>query len=81
VATFFFSAIAFFVNQEFILPGSLAAVAAVTFVAALELVPGFNRFIQLVPLHPEFRPVLLTIMIFDSIGAYVLERTARFLFM
>eukprot|EP01127_Copromyxa_protea_P018494 TRINITY_DN583_c2_g1_i1.p1 TRINITY_DN583_c2_g1~~TRINITY_DN583_c2_g1_i1.p1 ORF type:complete len:1233 (-),score=306.15 TRINITY_DN583_c2_g1_i1:28-3393(-) len=68
------------ITENLPLFGSLAACAVVTFIAALELIPMFNSFIQLVPLHPEFRPVLLTVMIFDSIAAYFWERTIRKLF-
>jgi len=58
----------------------LVGCAIVAFIAAAELVPPFNSFIQLVPFPAGYKLKLLLVMILDYIMAHGVERLSRKLF-
>jgi len=58
----------------------LVGCAIVAFIAAMELVPPFNWFIQLVPFPAGFKLKLLLVMVIDYILAFGVERLSRKLF-
>lgn len=58
---------------------SLLAVSAFVFILALELIPGLNRALELVPFPPEFKPQLLKVLTLDCLAAVVVEQSFRFL--
>ena len=55
------------------LRNSLMIVGGISVVAALEMYPEFNAWLQLVPMPPKFRTLLVVLMVVDLGGCLVLE--------
>jgi len=55
------------------LRNSLMIVGGISAVAALEMYPEFNEWLQLVPMPPKFRTLLVGLMVVDLGGCLVLE--------
>lgn len=62
------------------LRNSLLAVAGIAVVAAAELIPDFNEWLQLVPMPPTFRRRLLGLLFLDFFGCMAIESITRRLF-
>ena len=62
------------------LRNSLLAVSAVAIVAATEMIPEFNEWLQLVQMPPAFRIKLLSILFIDFFGCLAVEHLAKWLF-
>jgi cation-transporting ATPase 13A1 len=58
---------------------SLLMVGGISVVAASELYPEFNEWLQLVPMPPAFRRVLLTMMAIDFFGCLAIEWFCKWL--
>ena len=52
---------------------SLLAVGAVAWIAALEVMPEFNTWLQIVSFPPEFKTTLLMVMTLDLVLCYLIE--------
>jgi cation-transporting ATPase 13A1 len=59
------------------LRNSLLAVSGVAMVAATEMIPEFNEWLQLVPMPPTFRRKLLSILFMDFFGCWAVETVAH----
>lgn len=59
------------------LRNALLAVGGIAVVAAAELIPDFNEWLQLVPMPPAFRRRLLAALCFDFFGCLVVESVAH----
>jgi len=62
------------------LRNSLLAVAGIAIVAAAELIPEFNEWLQLVQMPPAFRRRLLALLVIDFFGCQAVEALAHKLF-
>lgn len=62
------------------LRNSLLAVSGIAIVAAAELIPEFNEWLQLVPMPPAFRRRLLGLLFLDFFGCMAIEAITRGLF-
>ncbi len=62
------------------LRNSLLAVSGIAIFAALEVMPEFNEWLQLVPMPPSFQYKLISLLCLDFFGCLIAERTAHFLF-
>eukprot|EP00127_Corallochytrium_limacisporum_P001032 Clim_evm31s34 gene=Clim_evmTU31s34 len=61
---------------------SLMITAALAITCAAELIPALNYFMQLVPLPDnEFRRTLLSVLVFDFVGAFAWDRLMMFTFL
>ncbi|KAM0749614.1 hypothetical protein T439DRAFT_314935 [Meredithblackwellia eburnea MCA 4105] len=58
----------------------LLGVAGVAFSGATDFVPTFNRWLQLVEMHPSFRNRLCVTMVLDYGGAWLAEIVLKYLF-
>eukprot|EP01104_Vermistella_antarctica_P000712 TRINITY_DN10837_c0_g1_i1.p1 TRINITY_DN10837_c0_g1~~TRINITY_DN10837_c0_g1_i1.p1 ORF type:complete len:1312 (-),score=284.26 TRINITY_DN10837_c0_g1_i1:16-3951(-) len=58
----------------------LAITASITLLAASELLPFFNEFLELVPLGSELRYTVLTVIAADAVGTFMIEQLVRLLF-
>jgi manganese-transporting P-type ATPase len=62
------------------LRNSLAAVGAICAIAALELFPEFNEWLELVPMPPAFKVKLVSALVLDFSGCFLIEFLAHRLF-
>lgn len=62
------------------LRNSLAAVGAICIIAAFEIYPEFNEWLELVPMPPTFKTKLISALAIDLFGCYLIEWTAKKLF-
>lgn len=62
------------------LRNSLAAVGAICAIAALELFPEFNEWLELVPMPPIFKIQLVSALLVDFFGCFAIEFMAHRLF-
>lgn len=57
---------------------SLSIVGGISIVAALELYPDFNEWLQLVPMPPAFRLRLILAMAVDFFGCMAVEHLSYY---
>lgn len=62
------------------LRNSLLAVSAIGMVAALELYPEFNEWLELVPMPPKFKIQLVSAILIDFSGCFAIEFLSKRLF-
>ena len=62
------------------LRNSLMAVGAICMIAAFELFPEFNEWLELVPMPPIFKFQLISALLTDFFGCFLIEFTAHRLF-
>lgn len=62
------------------LRNSLAAVGVICGVAALELFPEFNEWLELVPMPPVFKFKLISALLLDFFGCFFIEIATRRMF-
>jgi manganese-transporting P-type ATPase len=62
------------------LRNSLGAVGLICLVAALELFPEFNQWLELVEMPPNFKIQLISALIVDFFGCFLIEFTSHRLF-
>ena len=62
------------------LRNSLAAVGAICVIATLEIYPEFNEWLELVPMPPVFKFKLISALVVDFFGCFIIEWTSKALF-
>ncbi|KAL6162049.1 putative cation-transporting ATPase 1 [Exserohilum turcicum] len=58
----------------------LVSVSGVAFSCATEFIPELNEKLKLVPFTTEFKIMITTIMAFDFVACYVIEKSLKFFF-